>query len=1037
MRKFLSVLAILALMFCFGGVALATTPLPAEDTGKFFYKGQEVDGSSLTIEEVEEYLGYKAARENAAAMAAMDISASALAIPNVENIYGDIIDKAVKRDRSDFLGDLAVAIMEQGEGGSTYQDPAQYAPYDGCVALIEYFAERAEELGFNKDQIVRVMAPNYIVPPHMRSPRLPGQTDLEYWDGPSMRPFYMYVELGDPSLPEVTLNVSHIDTWEDTNAARGGRGGWNEEGVYATPIHITRPNRFWTLGGSHQANVIRDPVTMRWVMIGRASEDNKGPAVAMLYALKAIKDSGIPLRRRIRCIFGTTEDATTLFRPIQTNMGRPLFQTYVANFADMAWYTQQDEMPVVSVTADSGESIVYSETINNAHTTVNLSWTNNPADIGLRFPNALDYRHEYYGGSVISAANQWGTGGGTFPNFIDNPPTALPAILYNQARESFVYKAYYAGAWSATNMGQSLRLVAWLVPPDGAPASVVTDLVNAANALKDSYRINWGGWEYPDEKNERPAVQKVALAGRWDAGIDVMRVDTATGQTMTTGGNAVQIITTGHVTRFWEREYFSTRHIMVDFLSKIILPAGYNAGWKNEMRKLATFYPFDNYRERKIWNGSTMVGGYLGKRISNGVLTYYNAFTPRFNTPAPVLPELTAKTTGAVITRANQGRNDENIDALSVTINVSFIAIPDPIPNDPEAFFNGIRHGTLMAPAIRLHADDLGLNVTVNNSSNVSVTGMHYTTPDSDVLLKAIKTYNNYYKRFGVPAPGYTGEIRDDKPDVMNGGTYARSFKLPAYNADVATLDGRMIAIGNWGGRGTLHGYNERVELDGMVDFVKRCARVFTEYAAGVPHKWEVTGNGNTATPHKKRLAYAVSNDNVPGIYIQEESEVNPIIVKLYSTNVLPRDEETEILFARKFRMDGLIGATPAMTLTTTLTNADGTDRNSGKIYMIAREAGSGSNVNATWNVVATGTAGAAQFAFAPGSVYNQLSSSNDVEVSVIAIAVTDGQSNPFYFDGEETDAIRDYDKSDNGGCNSVFAAIALLLIPFAVRRRK
>jgi Synergist-CTERM protein sorting domain-containing protein len=286
----------------------------------------------------------------------------------------------------------------------------------------------------------------------------------------------------------------------------------------------------------------------------------------------------------------------------------------------------------------------------------------------------------------------------------------------------------------------------------------------------------------------------------------------------------------------------------------------------------------------------------------------------------------------------------------------------------------------------------------------------------------------------------------------MNGGTYSRSFKLPAYNSDVATLDGRMITIGNWGGRGTLHGYNERVELDGMVDFVKRCARVFIEFAAGVPHKWEVTGNGSTAIPHKKRLAYAVSNDNVAGIYIQEEAEGNPIIAKLYVNGVIPRDETTEILFARKFRMNNLTAPTGnGMTLTTKLTNADGSDKNSGKIYMFAREVANPdlSNVNSTWVKVAESTNnGVASANFNINSIYNKLATtgatSRDVEVSVIAIAVTDGKSTPYVLSGEETNeadgTIRDHIKEElerESGCNAGFAVIALIFIPFFMRRRR
>jgi len=41
---------------------------------------------------------------------------------------------------------------------------------------------------------------------------------------------------------------------------------------------------------------------------GRGTMDDKGPTVAALYALKALKDSGVPLKRRIRILFGTNEE---------------------------------------------------------------------------------------------------------------------------------------------------------------------------------------------------------------------------------------------------------------------------------------------------------------------------------------------------------------------------------------------------------------------------------------------------------------------------------------------------------------------------------------------------------------------------------------------------------------------------------------------------------------------------------------------------------------------------------------------------------
>ena len=43
-------------------------------------------------------------------------------------------------------------------------------------------------------------------------------------------------------------------------------------------------------------------------MIGRGTSDDKGPGVAALFAMKAIMNAGIPLRRRCRLILGCDEE---------------------------------------------------------------------------------------------------------------------------------------------------------------------------------------------------------------------------------------------------------------------------------------------------------------------------------------------------------------------------------------------------------------------------------------------------------------------------------------------------------------------------------------------------------------------------------------------------------------------------------------------------------------------------------------------------------------------------------------------------------
>ena len=44
-------------------------------------------------------------------------------------------------------------------------------------------------------------------------------------------------------------------------------------------------------------------------IFGRGTIDNKGPAVSALYAMKALKDSGVPVNKRVRLILGTNEES--------------------------------------------------------------------------------------------------------------------------------------------------------------------------------------------------------------------------------------------------------------------------------------------------------------------------------------------------------------------------------------------------------------------------------------------------------------------------------------------------------------------------------------------------------------------------------------------------------------------------------------------------------------------------------------------------------------------------------------------------------
>ena len=74
---------------------------------------------------------------------------------------------------------------------------------------------------------------------------------------------------------------------------------------------------------------------------GRGVTDDKGPAVACVYAMRDLLQSGIPLTRRIRIIFGQTEET--------------------GEWEDMEFYKATEELPVMGFTPDADFPAVYGE----------------------------------------------------------------------------------------------------------------------------------------------------------------------------------------------------------------------------------------------------------------------------------------------------------------------------------------------------------------------------------------------------------------------------------------------------------------------------------------------------------------------------------------------------------------------------------------------------------------------------------------------------------------------------------------------------
>lgn len=88
----------------------------------------------------------------------------------------------------------------------------------------------------------------------------------------------------------------------------------------------------------------KNPPFESWIedgkIYGRGSSDDKGPAVASLYALKVLKDNNIKLNRRVRLIVGTDEE--TYSRGLKR-------------------YLEVEEKPTLGISPDADFPIIYGE----------------------------------------------------------------------------------------------------------------------------------------------------------------------------------------------------------------------------------------------------------------------------------------------------------------------------------------------------------------------------------------------------------------------------------------------------------------------------------------------------------------------------------------------------------------------------------------------------------------------------------------------------------------------------------------------------
>ncbi len=136
---------------------------------------------------------------------------------------------------------------------------------------------------------------------------------------------------------ETTLNIADLMGFETKNV--DGYAGHIEIGEgedllgILCHLDVVPEGNNWTYppygAEIHQGN-----------LYGRGSIDDKGPAVAALYALKAVMDSGIKLNKRVRLILGTNEES---------------------GWQGLEYYLKKEETPDLAFSPDADFPVIHGE----------------------------------------------------------------------------------------------------------------------------------------------------------------------------------------------------------------------------------------------------------------------------------------------------------------------------------------------------------------------------------------------------------------------------------------------------------------------------------------------------------------------------------------------------------------------------------------------------------------------------------------------------------------------------------------------------
>ena len=1045
---------VLTLIFLSGvSVVLADpwpeTGEPEEENGTtIFYQGKEYLPEELTVEQMKEALGWYMPKKGMSPFAVPE-DANPLRTGDkssfmVDN-YGDDIANRIDALRSRIVGDVQGAIHINGY--VTYNDNNGVWPAPSVTEVGRYYEAMAKELGLR----VRVVTPN------STNPEIPVQ-DAARSDPNGIA--YIICEVGPEDASESVMILTHMDTVWDS---------WRID--YESSKGIVNPTvtSRWNLGGLLSGKEIIEPTTGRTAIVGRGADDDKITAIPEMYALKALKESGVPLKRKVQLLLGTNEE----------NGG----------YRGAQAFSRLETYPKVSYVADVSDGSLRLTQPSFWYARGVLSW-DNPGndDITLRFPAVLP-RDEF-----ALTNNAASTGSDVYVRW----KTTYDAYHIG----SLVGSTQPTGAGSA-GWGLQAKTVAWLVCDDTMTAAqLYANAYSIRNSYIDKYYTYLQNQNYYKPFVEKPTNLDVGPAGsvnprlnrdgtpefgRWDIGIDIELVRSPGSPFQ----NTVQIIARGITWRYTEQFGQNSRQILMDFLANLTIPSGKTARWHEAMKRINKVFPYGQAEPGK----DTWRAAHLFDAV--GVQAYFNELTPTVGTGAAAgnrelsIPgaswDIDVNSNVASPTRPGSrtvtyvGNNNEDVDRLYFELR--FLYPMAPFDNDwfkPSSEANNRDYlPTVQAAKVREAMAAAGIGSTTMSGTNQNVgsstvvvdaagfssynqtsggSGLnntsaygvptYYTSYTHDCVQFALRSTGAYYKANDIPwRETLCGQ---------NGTNYGTVFRVAnVINGNVEGFTnppnaGTSVGIGHWGGKNGLHSYNERVETDGLIGFANRVAMVLGDAAQGRYHTYDVRGNGNTqdrlvlrleniqGTPTYTELSNATYTALLKeDVYISESNELPGIIENLKAQGFLNADNDPEktvdFLFGRKFLMKGM-PAGGALELTVK-TNAP--EKGFIQHLLVAGELADGSG----WEVINNNADDSLQTVakVALGSKFDKAVASADVvNTRLISFLVTE----PSVDDDDDKDSKKDKIKDIiedilDEGCNAGIPLLALLAVVGLVLRRK